>query len=130
MIVLARPTCTSPLFIINHFDPNILPINPSSMRTNRATLTSTVATAAIITATSIGAVAGPVQSQEISISAVGAGIIGGANSDASNDLQGKKDGLRSVLIKTEDGEEWPIDVDGDCEIMIRTKDGGEFPVLL
>ena len=101
------------------------------MRTNRATLTSTVATAAIITAAAnIGAVAGAVQSPEISISAVGTGI-GESNSDASSsDSQGKKDGVRSVLIKTEDGEEWPIDVDGDREIMMRTEDGGEFPVLL
>ena len=100
------------------------------MRTNRATLTtSTVSTAAIITAAAIGAVAGGVQSPDISISAVGTGIFGGSNSNASSDSRGRKDGVRSVLIKTEDGEEWPIHVDGDREIMMRTEDGGEFPVL-
>ena len=127
--MLARPT--SPLLLtIQYCDRNILPIILLLMRTNRATLTSTVATAAIFTAAAnIGAVAGAVQSPEISISAVGTGI-GESNLDASSsDSQGKKDGVRSVLIKTEDGEEWPIDVDGDREIMMRTEDGGEFPVL-
>eukprot|EP00563_Minutocellus_polymorphus_P009354 CAMPEP_0181023114 /NCGR_PEP_ID=MMETSP1070-20121207/1876_1 /TAXON_ID=265543 /ORGANISM="Minutocellus polymorphus, Strain NH13" /LENGTH=85 /DNA_ID=CAMNT_0023100103 /DNA_START=64 /DNA_END=321 /DNA_ORIENTATION=+ len=83
--------------------------------------------ASVSTAANIGTAVGAVQSPDISdkISAVGTGG-GGSNSDASN-LQGKKDGVRSVLIKTKDGEEWPIDVEG--EIMMRTEDGGEYPVL-
>lgn len=90
------------------------------MLTNKAALLTTFATAASVSA--------GIQSQDISI--VGT-VDGGESSSGTSDLLAhNKDGVRSVLIRTKDGEEWPIEVKGSDEVMMKTEDGGEFPVLL
>lgn len=99
------------------------------MRTNKAALLTTFATAASVSA-GIGAV-DAIQSQEVSekISIVGT-VDGGESYPATSDLPAdNKDSARSVLIRTEDGEEWPIEVKSDGEVMMKTEDGGEFPIL-
>ena len=99
------------------------------MLTNKAALLTTFATATSVSA-SIGAVDG-IQTQKISekISIVGT-VDGGESSSGTSDLLAhNKDGVRSVLIRTKDGEEWPIGVKGSDEVMMKTEDGGEFPVL-
>lgn len=99
------------------------------MRTNKAALLTTFATAASVSA-GIGAV-DAIQSQEVSekISIVGT-VDGGESYPVTSELPvDNKDGARSVLIRTEDGEEWPIEVKSDGEVMMKTEDGGEFPIL-
>lgn len=100
------------------------------MRTNKAALLSTFATAASVSA-GIGAVEA-VQSTEVSEKISIAGTSGGESYSATSNLPAdinNKDGARSVLIRTQDGEEWPIEVKGNGEVMKMTEDGGEFPVL-
>lgn len=93
------------------------------MRTNKAALVTTFATAASVSA--------GIQSQDISETISIVGIVdGGKSSSGTSDLLAhNKDGVRSVLIRTKDGEEWPIEVKGSDVVMIQTEDGGEFPVL-
>ena len=89
------------------------------MRTNKAALVTTFATVASVSAGISG-----------KISIVGI-VDGGESSSGTRDLLAhNKDGVRSVLIRTKDGEEWPIEVKGSDEVMMKTEDGGEFPVLL
>ena len=90
------------------------------MRSNKAALLTTFATAASVSA-GIGAVEG-VQSQKVSEKISIVGTVDGGESNSGT-------GVRSVLIRTEDGEEWPIEAKSDVEVMMKTEDGGEFPVL-
>ena len=99
------------------------------MRSNKAALltTTTFATAASVSA-GIEAVDG-VKSQKVSekISIVGTG--GVESYPATSDQPAGNKDARSVLIRTEDGEEWPIEVKSDGDVTMKTEDGGEFPIL-
>jgi hypothetical protein len=90
------------------------------MRTNKAALHVLSTFASVVSVSANSAITVGTE-----ISAVGRPDDSGA-SDLAGD---KRDGVRSVLIKTKDGEEWPIDVKSVDEVMMKTEDGGEFPVL-
>lgn len=96
------------------------------MRANKAALLTTFATTSSVSA-GIDAVQSSSQvSEKISVVGTGRGESEFGTSDLPAD---NKDGIRSVLLRTEDGEEWSIEVKDNGEVMMKTEDGGEFPVL-